>query len=139
MESGNVIRISRNQVDALESVMREMPNQLDVDAITSHYFAPGIYLRSLFMPAGSVAVGKVHRHETMNILISGTMQVTTDDGVATLQGPAIFNTRPGTKKVAHAITDCLFCNIHPTKLTKVADIEAKFIQPEPRLLIEEKQ
>ena len=144
-ESGNAIKVhegflpsERDKVHLLESVMLEMPNQVDTEKLTEHHFSDGIYLRSLFMPAGMVAVGRIHRHQTMNVLVYGEIQITTDEGIKTITGPTVFNTKPGTKKVAHAITDCLLYNIHATRLTNVNDIQSKFIVPEIKSLEQEK-
>jgi hypothetical protein len=120
---------SREQIMALEDALKDLPNQLEADSLTKHYFAPGIYLRSLFIPAGSVITGKIHRHEVMNILVFGTIQATTDRGIETLEGPYVFNSKPGTKKAVHALTNCLWMNVHPTELTDLEEIEREFIVP----------
>ena len=122
-------QVSRQDILHLEDALKELPNQLEADSLTKHYFAPGIYTRSLFIPAGSVMTGKIHRHEVMNVLVFGTIRATTDDGMKTLTGPYIFNSKPGTKKAVCAITDCLWLNIHPTESTDLEEIEKEFIVP----------
>ena len=126
--------VSREQVLQLEDALREMPGQFDLNTFTYHHFAEGVYCRELFIPEGTVATGKIHRHQTMNILVYGDLRVTTDDGVKTLTGPKIFNSRPGTKKAVCAITDCLLLNIHPTNLTDLEEIENEFIVPSFEML-----
>jgi len=120
---------SREQLLRLEDAIRASLEPFDLEANTQHHFAPGVYLRSLFLPAGTVLTGKIHRFETLNILVFGTLKVTTDDGVRDLTGPLVFNSQPGTKKAGYAVTDCLFYNVHPTTLTDLAEIEAEFIVP----------
>lgn len=120
---------TRKQILRLEQAIRSSRNQVDLDAHTTHHFAPGIYLRSLFLPAGTVLTGKIHRFETMNVLVFGTLKVTTNDGMRELKGPYVFNSQPGMKKAGYAVTDCLFYNIHPTDLTDLDEIEAEFIVP----------
>lgn len=121
--------VSREKVMQLEKAIKGLPEQLDLDALTSHHFAPGIYVRELFIPAGTVLTGKIHRHETMNILVSGTIRVTTDDGVTELTGMKIYNSPPGMKKAALAVTDTIWLNIHPTEETDLVKIEEEFIAP----------
>ena len=121
--------VSREKVMQLEKAISGLPDQLDLDALTSHHFAPGIYVRELFIPAGTVLTGKIHRHETMNILVSGTIRVTTDDGVKELTGLQIYNSQPGMKKAALAVTDTIWLNIHPTEETDLVKIEEEFIAP----------
>jgi hypothetical protein len=123
------VLVSREQLLMLEEAIMDLPVQINADELTEHHFAPGIYLRSLFLPAGAVLTGKIHRHETMNILVYGTLKVTTDQGVKTIEGPYIYNSEPGTKKAGYAVTDCLFYNIHPTSSTDLEEIEAEFIVP----------
>lgn len=96
----------------------------------THHFADGIYGRELFIPAGTVLTGKIHRHSTLNLLIQGDITVTTPEGMKRIQAPAVFVSPPGTKKAGYAHTDTRWVNVHPTKITDLAAIEAKFIVPE---------
>ena len=128
--------VTPDQVMKLEHALSQF-DQVQMEA--KHYFAPGVYVRELMIPAGTILTGKIHRHETMNILISGTITVTTDDGMQTLTGPLIFNSKPGTKKAAYAETDTLWLNVHPTELTDLEEIEEEFIAPSFEALEQEKQ
>lgn len=130
--------ISREQIMLLEDAMRTLP-QIDFTAYTKHHFAPGVYVRELFMPEGTMAVGKIHRFEAMNILVSGTVRITTDDGIQDLTGPQIFNSRPGTKKAALALTDVILLNVHHTHLTDVDAIEQEVIAPNFEALAADEQ
>ncbi len=96
----------------------------------THHFADGIYGRELFIPAGTVLTGKIHRHSTLNLLIQGDITVTTPEGMKRIQAPAVFVSPPGTKKAGYAHTDTIWVNVHPTKITDLEAIEAKFIVPE---------
>lgn len=132
------VPVTRKQILELEEVMKAMP-QIDLNDYTKHHFAPGIYTRELFLPAGVIATGKIHRHQIMNILVYGTIQITLDEGIKTVTGPRIFNSKAGTKKAVHAITDCLILNIHPTELTDIDEIEKEFIAPSFKALEQEKK
>jgi len=121
--------VPREKVMELERAIKDLPDQIDLESYTKHHFAPGIYVRELFIPAGTVLTGKIHRHELMNILISGTIRVTTDDGIKELTGPKIYNSAAGMKKAAIAITDTIWLNIHPTTETDLEKIEEAFIAP----------
>jgi hypothetical protein len=127
-QNNESVPVTREQVLGFEEALKTMP-QIDFKDFTKHYFAPGIYTRSLFLPAGTYATGKIHRHQIMNILVFGTMQITMDEGMKTVRGPRIFNSKEGTKKAVHAITDCLLLNVHPTELTDLDEIENEFIAP----------
>jgi quercetin dioxygenase-like cupin family protein len=121
--------VRREQVMRLEDAVAELPNQLKEEDITSHYFADGVYLREMFMPEGSVVVGKIHRTKHLTIIASGTVQITTDEGVKELTGPSVFVSEPGAKKAIYALTDATLMNPHPTEETDLDRIEDEFIAP----------
>jgi hypothetical protein len=121
--------VSREQVMRLEKAMQNLPDQVDRDDITSHHFADGVYLRELFMPAGMVVIGAIHRTKHITIVASGTVLITTDRGVEEITGPAVFVSEIGAKKAINALTDATLMNPHPTDETDLAKIEEKFIAP----------
>ena len=121
--------VSREQVMGFERSMREMPDHIDPDDCTYHHFADGVYLRELFMAAGTVVVGKIHRTKHLTIIASGTVRITTDDGVKEVTGPAVFASDAGAKKAIYAITDATLMNPHSTMETDLAKLEEQFIAP----------
>lgn len=121
--------VPREKIMDLEQAMRELPGQIDPDDITYHHFAYGIYLRELFMPAGSLVVGKIHRTNHLTIVARGTVKITTDDGVQEVTGPWVFASKAGAKKAILAITDATLMNPHPTNETDLEKIEEEFIAP----------
>ena len=48
----------RRKISALEAVVGQAPQ---IDFRLKHTFAPGVYCREIFIPAGSVVIGKIHR------------------------------------------------------------------------------
>ena len=123
--------VSREKIMLLQEAAMALPdeNKVEIDSLTTHYFADGIYLRQLFIPAGVMVVGKIHRTDHLTIICSGTVRVTTDNGVEEITGPAVFRTGIGAKKAAFAITDCVIMNPHPTHETDLKKIEEQFIAP----------
>ena len=119
----------RNSIQALQEVLLDLPkeDQFDLDDLTDHFFAPGIYARMLFIPAGGVIVGKIHKHETMNIICKGKIAITTEDGQMVIEGPCIVNSSPGIKKAGYAIEDTWWINVHATDETDLDKIEEEFI------------
>lgn len=45
-----------------------------------HHFAPGVYMREIRMPRGSLIIGKIHRHAHFNLIPSGDLSVLTESG-----------------------------------------------------------
>ena len=122
--------------EELRTLEQYMVDNLEpVEAPITHHFADGVYGREMFIPAGTLLTGKIHRFSTLNILAQGEIAVTNEDGaVRVLKAPAIFVSPPGCKKVGYAITDTVWVNVHPTRIQDVAAIEQKFIVPEQPLI-----
>lgn len=117
----------RGQVVALEAITSELP-QLDLEPV--HHWAPGVYVRELFIPEGTVLTGQIHRKALMNVLVSGSVRVNTNEGMETLVAPHIFTHEAGAKRAFYAITDAIWLNIHPTEETDLDAIEKEFIAPD---------
>ena len=121
------------QLRELESAIIESGDT--VDFVETHHWADGVYGRELFIPAGTVLTGKIHKHSTMNFLMQGEITVTTPAGMRRIKAPAIFTSDPGCKKAGYAHTDVIWVNVHPTNVKDLASIEAKFIEPEAPLMV----
>lgn len=120
-------RPSYEQIRALEAEITNLP---PVETPVTHHFADGIYGREMFIPAGTVLTGKIHRFSTLNVLIEGEITVTTPEGMRRLKAPAVFVSPPGGKKAGFAHTNVRWLNVHPTEETDLAAIEQQFIEPE---------
>jgi quercetin dioxygenase-like cupin family protein len=116
---------AHSQAFSLEQAIRnELPL---IEGEVVHHFSHGVYGRELRIPAGSVVVGHIHKHQNMNVLLEGQMTVVTDDGPK-LVGPGfLIVSPPGTKRAAYAHTDCRWLTIHGTHETDLDKIEQQFI------------
>lgn len=104
----------RDRVLALEVAIGELPQ---VDCPVWHYFAPGMYARCMLIPKGTVLTGAVHRTEHLCI-VSGDINVTTDDGVRRITHPHfILSSKPGTKRAGYAHCDTYWTTVHATSET----------------------
>lgn len=130
--------VTRDQILELEDAIRGL-EQIDFEPLTKHYFADGVYLRELLIPAGVVVTGKIHRSRHLTIICSGTVRITTENGVEEFTGPAVFVSEPGMKKAAFAITDTVVMNPHPTESTDLEEIEKEFIAPSFEALEQEER
>ncbi len=115
----------RKTIHALQDLMLALPKdeQIDVDSMTSHHFAPGVYAREYFIPKGSIVVGKIHKTEHFNIICKGKCSVSTEDGPMMFEGPCVFTSRPGVKKAVYAFEDTTWITIHVTEETDLEKIE----------------
>lgn len=110
--SSLVIRESklRNKIDDLQDFLITMPQ---VDTPVRNTFSGGVYARELFIPKGTMLIGKVHLTEHLNICLQGDLTFLTVDGPKRIKAPAMFSAPAGTKKLAYANEDSVWVNVHP--------------------------
>jgi hypothetical protein len=111
----------RAQLYALQAAGAELP---EVEMPLQHVFAPGCYARTIFIPAGTFVVGKIHKHRHINILSQGEVYVLTESGgIEHLKGPLTMASEPGTKRALITVSDVTWTTIHITDLTDLDAIE----------------
>ena len=118
--------------DLIAQLANEMikANEPDPTKLT-HHFASGSYVRELFIPQGTAAVGKIHKHETINILLSGALTIYTTGGESQfMKAPKIFTTPAGCRKAVFAHVDTVFLNVHTSEGDDLEAIEKKYITQE---------
>lgn len=116
-------------VDKLLNQMIEVGED-DPTTIT-HHFASGSYVRECFIPQGAAVIGKIHKQETINILLSGEITIVTDGGEPIfMTAPKIFTTPAGCRKAVYTHTDATFLNVHTSEGDDLEAIERKYIMPE---------
>jgi hypothetical protein len=117
--------ISRTQVERLQATMMDMPQY---EPETTHTFHGGMYCREVFRHADVLVVGKVHKKEHFYLIVSGTVVITTDDGVQEVTGPKLLCSKPGTKRAVYAVTDALCMTFHVVESKTVEDAEAELVE-----------
>ena len=103
-----------------------------VETPTKHYFAPGLYAREMFIPAGTVLTGAVHKVEHLSLFV-GDITVWIDGGMVRLTGHNTFISKPGAKRVGYAHADTWCTGFFPTDKTDIAELEADLVET-PHLL-----
>lgn len=138
----------RERIMDFEDKLAQHPDAVLGDADIcplTHKFTDGIYVREIFIPKGTYIVGKIHKHEHPNFLMSGTVEVVTESGgFETLKGPLSMISPAGTKRALRAITDLVWITVHhnPTNTQDLAELEKIVIAPsfdEYHRFIEKKQ
>ena len=117
----------RDKVLALQAEIIKLPQ---IELLTDHCFADGMYCRSLWRPAGTLIVGKIHKKEHFYIVAHGTVQVTIDERVIEIIGPKVIISPIGTKRAVLAITDATCITVHKTDKTILEEVEDDLIEPE---------
>lgn len=124
---------TRAQVMAIETILREAPQ---TEMPVTNYFSEGVYGREIFIPAGTIIVGKIHKFSSLNVLVSGEIGVLTNDGMRRVSPPFVEVSPPGTKRVAYAITDTRWLTMHGTHETDIEKIEQHFIAQDEQEFLE---
>lgn len=112
----------RQAVSALEGAMFAAGGNVD-NCPVRHIFAPGAYAREMLIPAGTVIIGKIHKHAHLNFITRGRAKVATEFGPMEITAPCTFVSQPGTKRVVHALEDVLWTTVHITEETDLEKIE----------------
>lgn len=98
-----------------------------VDTPVSHGFAPGVYARKVYIPAGVALTGKIHKYAHWNIILRGRIRIVTEQGLKEIVAPAMFVSPPGTKRAGLAIEDTEWVTLHPTNETDLDKIEKEVV------------
>jgi hypothetical protein len=125
----------------------EMQAMIDSGAVASlaqectlkHYFAPksdkygcSTYAREIFLPKGSFVVGKIHRHQHLNIISKGKVKVFTEFGQKYFEAPCTFISEVGLKRAVYAEEDTIWTTVHLTEFedeSELSKIEDEVISP----------
>lgn len=125
-----IMQLQEGMIQRLREIGASVtPGNTDADCPVTHHFAPGLYAREIFIPAGFVIVGKIHRHAHVNTISKGRVVVATEFGTQELVAPCTFVSQPGTKRAVVAHEDTIWTTYHPTEETDLAKIEEHVIAP----------
>jgi len=125
--------LQKTKHDAMIKLEYEIAKLPPANIEMRHYFANGVYVREMRIPAGTVVTGKEHLYQSINQLIVGKCVLFCDNESKEMQAPVIFVSEPGSKKALFAIEDCIFQNIlpNPDNVTDLEQIEQKYVITEP--------
>ena len=117
------------QIDAIECAMLDSGDLIDCPLV--HTFTPGMYIRTIFMPAGSLVTSKIHKHEHPYSILQGRVRVFIPGvGVQELAAPFMGVTEPGTRRVLFILEDTVWATYHlnPTNTTDLVELEDELIE-----------
>ena len=82
-------------IEGLEKTFLEEPQ---VACPVIHRFGPGVYIREVSIPQGTIAIGHKQKHEHLNVFLKGRVSMFNEDGsISQLKAPMIFVGKPGRK------------------------------------------
>ena len=120
----NMNEIQKIDIDKVEAHMLTLP---PVDCPVEHIFGPGIYIRQVFLPAGAIVMGHAHKHESLNMVLTGRIALLEDGVRREVAAPYVFTGSVG-RKLCYVLEDCVFQNIFATKETDIGRLEEMFVE-----------
>jgi hypothetical protein len=80
-------------------------------------YGAGTYARQMFIPKGTLIIGKIHRHQHLNFIMQGKVSVATEFGPKIFEAPCVFVSEVGLKRAVYAEEDTIWVTVHQTKFT----------------------
>lgn len=109
----------------MEVVIKEM-NLAETCPVIDN-FSDGVYARTIFMPAGTIIVGKKHLTRHLNIILSGKARVWMDGEIKDIGAPDILESHEGCRKILYIVEDMYWTTVHATEHKDVDTIEQEII------------
>jgi len=113
-----IANTEKTVVEGMEEIKNFLmdPTTEQTELPLKHSFAAGVYAREMEIPAGTLLIGKIHKHRHHNFLMKGSIIVLTEaNGVELLQAPLMIVSEEGTQRIGYAITDTVWTTIHENK------------------------
>ncbi len=123
------IEANRNLIASAAGHMKDMlaEGAVEAECPVTHRFTDGCYLREIFMPKGTIIIGKIHATEHFNIILKGDVTVLTVEGAERITAPHTFISKAGVQKVVIMHEDCIWQTVHVTDKTDLNDIEKEVV------------
>lgn len=100
----------REKINNLELAMLQ---EDQVEVPVKHRFSGGIYAREITIPKGTLLTGRIHKFDHFDIMLSGDVTVSTDNGeVKRLTGLNIMEGKAGKKRAGFAHEDTHWITFH---------------------------
>lgn len=130
----NEVSQYRDQIMAFQHAVSQLPRFQEE---LHHHFAHGVYAREMRIPEGTVIVGKIHRYSCINFIMSGAVEVRSQEGLYRIVAPYVFVSPGLTKRAMYAVTDLIWVTVHPASGEDLAELERELILEDwPRMMCE---
>lgn len=116
-----------------------MPMATEGVGETNHFFAEGMYLREMSIPAGTLVMGKTHRMEHFLIVTKGRAVVVSEEGRQEIAAGYVSRSPAGAKRAILALEDLTMITVHPNEenTRDLEEIEEKYAVDDTPLLTSE--
>lgn len=120
------------QIDLIETFIEE--NLELLDKTPEEYFLPGIYVRAITLPVGSLSTTLVHATEHPYSILKGVAAVWEEDtGWELRRAPYHGVTKPGTRRIIYVYEEARWATFHPNpdNVTDLDELRKLLTKPKP--------
>jgi hypothetical protein len=122
-------------IDVVESIMA---THKQVDCPLVHRFTNNMYVREVFVPAGTLLTSKIHKYEHPFVLSQGTITMFDGEGgQIDISAPYCGITKENTRRVVYVHSDCVFTTFHVTDKKTVEEVEDEILIKHDNPLLDE--
>lgn len=100
-----------------------------------HFFAPGVYIRQITMPAGTMIVGQQHKTEHPNVILKGKALVSINGVCEVVEAGMTFISGCGVRKVLLVLEEMVWQTTHCIDTTDIPNV-SQLTLPEKEALVE---
>jgi hypothetical protein len=118
----------RDKIARLEAALNACPQETIRQIDPVHHFSPGVYMREVLLPQGTLAVGRIHRNDCLAIVV-GDVSIMSEQGPMRVTGMRVFHSFPGAKRVAYAHSSTRWITVHHTNERDIEKLELELFSP----------
>jgi hypothetical protein len=106
------------EISAIDRIEADLANYPQVDLPLEHFFPPGMYVRKIFMPAGSMVVSMKHKTTHPFFILKGKVAVLKESENGGFEQEALYEggdmgiTTPNTKRFLWNVEDTTWVTCH---------------------------
>jgi hypothetical protein len=133
MELANILG-TKEKMNVVEAYCASQPQ---VHLPLEHRFTSGMYIRTIFMPAGTVVTSRTHKTDHPFVVQSGVVDVYDESGrCERFSSGHLGTTKAGTRRILMVHADCTWTTFHATDKTDPEEIGEEITEASNDLLPE---
>lgn len=132
--------LQKNNDELLDRVESELLKHPAVELPVIHRFVPGMYIREIHIPAGTMLTSMKHKTEHPFTVSKGKIRVSSaNEGSVTYEAPHTGITKPGTRRALFALTDVVWTTYHVTNETDIEKIGETILEPHENKILQQRR
>ena len=100
---------TRKQIEELEQYVLKLP-QVEMPIVNE--FCNGLYARTMFIPAGTLLTGAIHKEENFLFVREGDIAIWTEAGMQRIAKGAMVKSGVGAKRIGLTFEDTVLTTVH---------------------------